>query len=132
MLIACGDLCKVALSVCVCVDCYATSSHDKTGFNLRGVQIYLSVKYPARVRIWVISAFAAPNKHKSCKSCSSRTKPSVTATMIVSSYVPLHCAAIHIWSDHRILSVCVVCVWLVKLMLRSGNSRIKLTCLATV
>jgi len=58
------------------------SSHDKTGFNLRGVQIYLRRVHPARVRIWVISAFTAPNKHKSCKSCSSRTKPSVTATMI--------------------------------------------------
>ena len=38
--------------------------------------------YPTRVRIWVISTITAPNKHISCKSCSSRTRPSVTATMI--------------------------------------------------
>ena len=57
-----------------------TSSHDKTGFCLRGVQTYFE---PARVRIWVISTVIAPNKHISCKSCSSRTRPSVTATMIV-------------------------------------------------
>lgn len=56
-----------------------TSSHDKTGFCLRGVQTYFE---PARVRIWVISTVIAPNKHISCKSCSSRTRPSVTATMI--------------------------------------------------
>lgn len=60
-----------------------TSSHDKTGFYLkRGSDILTSVN-PARVRIWVISTVTAPNKHISCKSCSSRTGPSVTATMIV-------------------------------------------------
>jgi hypothetical protein len=59
-----------------------TSSHDKTGFYLkRGSDILKSI-YPARVRIWVISTVIAPNKHISCKSCSSRTGPSVTATMI--------------------------------------------------
>ncbi len=78
-----------------------TSSHDKTGFYLRGVQIYLVI-HPARVRIWVISAVTAPNNHISCKSRSSRTKPSVTAMMI----------ALLVWYY--------------------GNSRIKLTCLATV
>ena len=56
----------------------------RPGSILRGVQIYLSQKkkYLARVRIWVISTVIAPNKHISCKSCSSRTRPSVTATMI--------------------------------------------------
>ena len=63
---------------------FYTSSHDKTGFYLkRGSDILTSIIYPARVRIWVISTVTAPNKHKSCKSCSSRTGPSVTATMIV-------------------------------------------------
>jgi hypothetical protein len=38
--------------------------------------------YQSSVRIWVISIVIAPNIHISCKSCSSRTKPSVTATMI--------------------------------------------------
>ena len=38
---------------------------------------------PARVRIWVISTVTAPNKHISCKNCSSRTGSLVTATMIV-------------------------------------------------
>ena len=74
-----NDLC-VSIYSCVCV---VTSSHDKTGFYLRGVQIYLRQSNPARVRIWVISAVTAPNKHKSCKKCSSRTDSSVTATMIV-------------------------------------------------
>ena len=50
--------------------------------SLRGVQLYLRNVNPARVRIWVISAVTAPNKHKSCKKCSSRTDSSVTATMI--------------------------------------------------
>ena len=59
-----------------------TSSHDKTGFYLkRGSDILTSVN-PARVRIWVISTVTAPNKHISCKSCSSRTGPSVTAKTI--------------------------------------------------
>lgn len=59
-----------------------TSSHDKTRFYLkRGSDILMS-KFPARVRIWVISTVTAPNKHISCKSCSSRTRPSVAATMI--------------------------------------------------
>jgi len=55
---------------------------------LRGVQIYLrQIKInPARVRIKVISTVTAPYKHKSCKSCSSRTGPSVTAKMIVNFY----------------------------------------------
>ena len=44
---------------------------------------YTYVNNLARVRIWVISIVIAPNKHISCKSCSSRTRPSVTATMIV-------------------------------------------------
>ncbi len=52
----------------------------RPGSILRGVQIYFVL---ARVRIWVISTVIAPNKHISCKSCSSRTRPSVTATMIV-------------------------------------------------
>ena len=55
----------------------------RPGSILRGVQIYLNYLIPARVRIWVISTVIAPNKHISCKSCSSRTRPSVTATMIV-------------------------------------------------
>ena len=55
----------------------------RPGSILRGVQIYLRQSNPARVRIWVISTVTAPNKHISCKSCSSRTGPSVTATMIV-------------------------------------------------
>ena len=55
----------------------------KAGFYLkRGSDILASKLYPPRVRIWVISTVTAPNKHKSCKSCSSRTRPSVTATMI--------------------------------------------------
>jgi len=62
---------------------FLTSSHDKTRFYLkRGSDILMS-NCPARVRIWVISTVIAPNKHISCKSCSSRTRPSVTATMIV-------------------------------------------------
>jgi len=55
----------------------------RPGPILRGVQIYLRQSVLARVRIWVISTVTAPNKHISCKSCSSRTRPSVTATMIV-------------------------------------------------
>jgi len=56
----------------------------KAGFYLkRGSDILTSKLYPPRVRIWVISTVTAPNKHKSCKSCSSRTRPSVTAKMIV-------------------------------------------------
>jgi len=54
----------------------------RPGSILRGVQIYLCQSFPARVRIWVISTVTAPNKHISCKSCSSRTRPSVAATMI--------------------------------------------------
>jgi len=56
----------------------------RPGSILEGFR-YTYVKVnPARVRIWVISTVTAPNKHKSCKSCSSRTGPSVTATMIAS------------------------------------------------
>ena len=55
----------------------------RPGSILEGFR-YTYVKVnPARVRIWVISTVTAPNKHISCKSCSSRTGPSVTATMIV-------------------------------------------------
>ena len=69
----------------MCVVVYSKLHHmTRPGSILRGVQIYLRQKVnPARVRIWVISTVTAPNKHKSCKSCSSRTGPSVTATMIV-------------------------------------------------
>ena len=54
----------------------------RPGSVLRGVQTFLRLFDPARVRIWVISTVTAPNKHKSCKSCSSRTGPSVTAKTI--------------------------------------------------
>jgi hypothetical protein len=77
-----------AYGVCVRGAChgfggsYGPTLHHMTrpGSILRGVQIYFVL---ARVRIWVISTVIAPNKHISCKSCSSRTRPSVTATMIV-------------------------------------------------
>jgi len=67
-----------------CVFLLFYSIHDKTSFYLRGFQIYLSPKdfyFPARVRIWVISTVTAPNKHKSCTNCSSRTKSVVTVKM---------------------------------------------------
>ena len=50
----------------------------------RPVSILEGFRYTnqSSVRIWVISIVIAPNIHISCKSCSSRTKPSVTATMI--------------------------------------------------
>jgi hypothetical protein len=75
----------VTASVCASFNvgvCNGPALHHMTrpGSILRGVQIYFIL---SRVRIWVISAVAAPNKHRSCKSCSSRTRPSVTATMIV-------------------------------------------------
>jgi len=77
------NVCGVQYIIMYAGDCKkSTSSHDKTGLYLRGVQIYLRQVNPARVRIWVISTVTAPNKHKSCKSCSSRTRPSATATMI--------------------------------------------------
>ncbi len=76
-------VCSIKMYVYMCV----TSSHDKTGLYLRGVQIYLRQVNPARVRIWVISTVTAPNKHISCKNCSSRTGSLVTATMIVSSVI---------------------------------------------
>jgi len=60
-----------------------TSSHDKTRSYLKRGSDILTSSVLARVRIWVISTVTAPNKHISCKSCSSRTRPSVTATMIV-------------------------------------------------
>ena len=60
-----------------------TSSHDKTRSYLKRGSDILTSNVLARVRIWVISTVTAPNKHISCKSCSSRTRPSVTATMIV-------------------------------------------------
>ncbi len=55
----------------------------RPGSILEGFRYTYVKSYPARVRIWVISTVTAPNKHISCKSCSSRTGPSVTATMIV-------------------------------------------------
>lgn len=86
---------KLLLAVCFCakksggafvvVVFFKETLHHMTrpGPILRGVQIYLRQKcFLARVRIWVISTVTAPNKHISCKSCSSRTRPSVTATMI--------------------------------------------------
>jgi len=64
-----------------------TSSYDKTvSYLKRGSDILGSFIFPARVRIWVISIVIAPNKHKSCKSCSSRTRPSITAMMIVTLF----------------------------------------------
>jgi hypothetical protein len=66
----------------------------RPGPILRGVQIYLRQNVLARVRIWVISTVTAPNKHISCKSCSSRTRPSVTATMIVLKQLFSFCFAL--------------------------------------
>ena len=78
--IACSYM-RIKISVCVCV-CNDTSSYDKTGFYLKRGSDILASSNPARVRIWVISTVTAPNKHISCKNCSSRTESSITATMI--------------------------------------------------
>jgi len=67
------------------------SSHVQSWFYLeRGSDMLTSyiILYHLRTRvgIWAISTVTAPNKHMSCKSCSSRTRPSVTATAIVCAY----------------------------------------------
>ena len=86
---------------CKYYDWEVSVSHHMTrpGSILRGVQIYLRQLwyiYPARVRIWVISNVTAPNKHKSCKSCSSRTGPSVTAKTMGA----LYCYAAYLLCTH--------------------------------
>jgi len=76
------------LMMYVCVSSCMLLLHHMTrpGSILEGFR-YTYVKVnPARVRIWVISTVTAPNKHKSCKSCSSRTRPSVTAKAIAAVY----------------------------------------------
>jgi hypothetical protein len=127
---------------------YIASSHDKTDFNLeRGSDILYILS--ARVRIWVISAVAAPNIHSSCKSCSSRTKPSVAATTISRCFWMLSYALIcegglpsyhtriiypvwtrvslYIWGSHlrvRILTTHCMCTHCIKLsvyVLRRGE-----------
>jgi len=70
------SLCVV---VAVCFITWQDRFQSWEGFRYSYVR-----EFSARVRIWVISAFAAPNIHAPCKSCSSRTKPSVTATTISS------------------------------------------------
>ena len=88
----CGQNSKTSSSVyiaCV-IDSnrrYAVLHHmTRPGSILEGFRYTYVKSNPARVRIWVISTVTAPNKHISCKSCSSRTGPSVTATMICLLY----------------------------------------------
>ena len=110
--------CRVTCGVCVCVWCecinsVSGSSSDKTEFHLKRGSDVLS----ARVRVWVISAVAAPNTSVAWLNGSSRTELNITVTMI--TLCGLYIA--HIFG-FAVVSISVLV----------GNSRIKLTCLATV